>query len=153
MQDADVRRRVGDTVGAMHDLVPSDDPDDPVGRAVQDEPDDEATDELTDDPLLDEFDAEMAAALADRSEILPSSGVQKFRRNTAVGAVLNGMALGLRDVFEPVQREEAPIVQDALGEPDTPRHVDAHLDPDDPAASSVTVRPWLSSEIGPDGRP
>jgi len=105
-----------------------------------------------DDPLLDDFDeqqrvaieADLEAALADRSEILPSTGVQKFRRNTAVGAVLNGMALGLRDVFDPVKREEAPIVQDADGEPDVPRHVDAHLDPDDPAASSVTVRPWLA---------
>lgn len=106
------------------------------------------------DPLLDEFDAayergepldpDTEQALDERGEILPSSGVQKFRRNTAVGAVLNGMALGLRDVFDPVVREEAPIVQDAAGEPDTPRHVDAHLDPDDPTNSSVTVRPWLS---------
>lgn len=101
-----------------------------------------------DDPLLDEFDAayeaELAEALEERAEILPSSGIQKFRRNTAVGAVLNGMALGLRDIFDPINREEAPIVQDASGEPDQPRHVDAHLDPDDPASSSVTVRPWLS---------
>ena len=37
-----------------------------------------------------------------------------------------------------------PFVQDADGEPDHPRHVDAHLDPDDPSASSVTVRPWLA---------
>ena len=96
------------------------------------------------DPVEIDLDADLAAALDDRSEILPSSGVQKFRRNTAVGAVLNGMALGLRDVFDPVQREEAPIVRDADGEPDVPRHVDAHLDPDDPANSSVTVRPWLS---------
>ena len=110
-----------------------------------------ATDE-PDDPLLAEFDAtyveidpDLDAALDERGEILPSSGVQKFRRNTAVGAVLNGMALGLRDVFDPVNREEAPIVRESDGEPDTPRHVDAHLDPDDPAASSVTVRPWLSS--------
>lgn len=100
-----------------------------------------------DDPALEAFDeayeAELAEALADRSEILPSSGVQKFRRNSAMGVVLNGVALGLREVLE-VPREEAPIVQEASGEPDTPRHVDAHLDPDDPAASSVTVRPWLS---------
>jgi len=96
------------------------------------------------DEVAEAYDAEFEAALADRSEILPSSGIVKFRRNTAVGAVLNGMALGLRDVFDPAVREEAPIVQDAPGEPDAPRHVDAHLDPDDPSASSVTVRPWLA---------
>lgn len=108
-------------------------------------------DDTTVDPLLEEFDEraatldpDLATALDERGEILPSSGVQKFRRSTAMGAVLNGMALGLRDVFDPVKREEAPIVQDASGEPDVPRHVDAHLDPDDPAASSVTVRQWLS---------
>ena len=128
------------------DLV-YDEPDD------ADEPDESEAAHTTaivaaDDPLLEEFDeayeAELAEALDERSEILPSSGVQKFRRNTAMGAVLNGMALGLRDVFDPVKREEAPIVQDADGEPDHPRHVDAHLDPDDPSASSVTVRPWLA---------
>ncbi|HNI34990.1 MAG TPA: hypothetical protein PLV93_06290 [Microthrixaceae bacterium] len=104
-----------------------------------------------DGPEVDDggtVDPDLDAALDDRSEILPSSGVQKFRRNTAVGAVLNGMALGLRDVFDPVVREEPPIVQDAPGEPHEPRHVDAHLDPDDPAASSVTVRPWRAAANG-----
>ena len=66
-----------------------------------------------------------------------------------VVAALNGMALGLRDVFDPVVREEPPIVQDAPGEPHEPRHVDAHLDPDNPAASSVTVRPWRAAANGP----
>ncbi|MFN8051812.1 MAG: hypothetical protein U0Q22_10270 [Acidimicrobiales bacterium] len=84
------------------------------------------------------------AAFDEDDEILPSSGVGKFRRNTVAGAVMNGVALGLRDVFDPVVREEAPIVQDAPGEPDDPRHVDTHLDPDDPVASTVTVRPWLA---------
>lgn len=101
-----------------------------------------------DDEFLVAFDeryaAELTDALNDDTEIEPSTAVQRFRRNTAAGAVLSGMALGLREVFDPVEREEAPIVQDAPGEPDVPRHVDAHLDPDDPTASSVTVRPWVA---------
>lgn len=81
----------------------------------------------------------------DESEITPSSAVGKFRR-TSAGAVLNGVALGLRDVFDPVIREEAPIQQEAPGAPPEPRSVDTHLDPDDPTASSVTLRPWLIEE-------
>lgn len=115
-------------------------------------------DDEIDDQIDDQIDDDITAALAERDEILPSTGVQKFRRNSAVGAVLNGMALGLRDVFDPVKREEPPIHQDAPGEPPNPRHVDAHLDPDDPTASSVTVRPWLADTHGdaadaePDGK-
>ena len=74
-------------------------------------------------------------------EIQPSSSVGKFRR-TGTGMVLNGMALGLAEVFDPTLREEAPIVQEAPGEPDIPRAVDAFIDLDDPAASSVVVRSW-----------
>lgn len=88
----------------------------------------------------DEVDGEV-----DDTEITPSSAVGKFRR-TSAGAVLNGVALGLRDVFDPVIREEAPVEQDAPGAPPEPRSVDTHLDPDDPAASSVTLRPWLIEE-------
>lgn len=77
------------------------------------------------------------------AEIVPSSRVDQFRRGSLAGAVLNGIALGLREVLE-VEKEQAPIVQDASGDPPTPKHVDAELDPDDPAASTVTVRPWLA---------
>jgi len=91
-------------------------------------------------PLDDDTDE----ALDDRSEIRPSSAVGKFRR-TGSGAVLGAMALGLREVFE-IEKEKPPIQQDASGDPHKPRHVDAHLDPDDPAGSSVTVRPWLSEQ-------
>jgi hypothetical protein len=72
-------------------------------------------------------------------EILPSSRVGKFARNTSAGAVLNAVALGLAEVFDPRVKEEAPIVQDVSGDPDD-RDVHVHLDPDDPAASSVTFR-------------
>ena len=81
----------------------------------------------------------------DDEPILPTSAVSKFRR-TGAGAVLGGVALGLRDIFDPVVREEAPMMQEAPGEPDNPRAVDAHLDPDDPTSSSVTVRPWRFEE-------
>lgn len=79
----------------------------------------------------------------DGDEIVPSSAVGRFRRNTTAGAILNGVALGLRDVFDPVVKEEAPIIQDAPGEPVEPKPVDVDYDPDDPTASRVLVRPHL----------
>lgn len=79
-------------------------------------------------------------------EIVPSRRIDEFRRGSLAGAVLNGIALGLREVLDPVKREEAPIVQDLSGDPPRPKHVDAQLDPDDPTASTVVVRPWLAED-------
>ena len=108
------------------------------------EPDDD-TPEMGDDEALGEFDDDYGD---DRNDpIQPSSTVGKFRR-TGAGMVLNGIALGLAEVFEGSLREDPPIVQEAQGEPDTPRHVEAYLDPDDPAASSVVVRSWRAIEAG-----
>lgn len=75
--------------------------------------------------------------------ITPSARVGQFRHNTVSGAILAGVAIGLRDVFDPVDREEPPIILDWSGDPPAPRPIDVDLDPDDPAASSVTVRPHL----------
>jgi hypothetical protein len=95
------------------------------------------------DDDLDEFELDLADPAA-HADIEPSSRVGRFARNTASGAILNAVALGLAEVFDPALKEEAPIVQDADGEPFGRRHVDAVLDPDDPSASRVTVRPWLA---------
>ena len=80
-------------------------------------------------------------ALDSADAIQPSSAVGRFRR-TGTGMVLQGMALGLAEVFDPTVREEAPIVQEAPGEPDIPRPVDAYIDLENPAGSSVVVRSW-----------
>jgi hypothetical protein len=125
------RKNFGDTVGSMG----TPDSQDPTGTG-DDEPHD-APEAADDSDIGDDLDV-------GEEPILPSSRVGRFQRNTSSGAVLTGIALGLRDIFDPTVKEEAPIVQDAPGEPPNPRHVTADLDPDDPAASSVTVRPWLA---------
>ena len=95
-----------------------------------------------------DYDAFIDELLDDREDITPSSRVGKFRQ-TSAGAVLNGVALGLRDVFDPGRpRGSTDHAGRLLGEPDRLRHVDADLDPDDPTASSVTVRPWLAPGPG-----
>lgn len=81
-------------------------------------------------------------ALLDDTPIEPSGQLQRWRRGTATGSILGAVALGLREALD-TPREEAPIHQDAPGEPPGPRRFDVDLDADDPAASTLTYRPYL----------
>ena len=94
-------------------------------------------DDLDDEFLFDEEGGDRTA--------LPAR-VEAWRRRTATGALLTGIARGLGQVFEP-EREQPAIVAEAPGEPfGPPRPVEAVLDPDDPSASSLVVRQWLMDE-------
>lgn len=88
----------------------------------------------------DEIDAAQWELLDSDEEIRPTSSVGRFARGTATGAILTGMAIGLQQIFDPNEHEQIAIVQPAPEEPDTPRAVEAFLDPDDPTQSSVLVR-------------
>lgn len=69
---------------------------------------------------------------------LPSR-VVRWSRGSAAGAVLTGMALGLREVLEPPRDESIVIEVDADGEPhDLP--VRLFLEPDDPSGSLCIIR-------------
>ena len=62
-----------------------------------------------------------------------------WRRTSLVGAVMTGMAFGLREVLEPERRDQVVIEVDAeSGQDDGPLVL--RLDPDDPAASWCVVR-------------
>ena len=72
--------------------------------------------------------------------------VEAWRRRSATGAMLTGIARGLGQVFEP-EREQPAIVAEAPGEPlGPPRPVEAVLDPDDPSASTLVVRRWMMAD-------
>ena len=63
-----------------------------------------------------------------------------------MGAVLTGMALGLRQALEEPE-ERPPIVVDAGEQPFwPPRPLELHFLPDAPAQTWVVVRPWLLGE-------
>ena len=74
--------------------------------------------------------------------IQPTRDVDRFRRTTAGAIVAAGM-IGLEKVLMPEREERAPITWESPGEPPGPRHLEFDLDPDDPAASTITVRPWM----------
>jgi hypothetical protein len=98
-------------------------------------------------PGFDElYDPEVRAALdawSPRPPAPPSplpSRVVRWSRGSAAGAVLTGLALGLREVLDPRRDDEAIVIEvDADGEPhDLP--VQLFLEPDDPAGSLCIVR-------------
>ena len=81
--------------------------------------------------------------------IPPDRGLAGWRRRTAVGAVLTGVALGLRQALdEPGERPA--IVVDAGERPFwPPKALDLRFLPDAPGQTWVIVRPWLLEGGGP----
>lgn len=67
---------------------------------------------------------------------------ERWRRRSATGVVLTGIALGLREALDS-ERERPAMVQPA---PEGDPHLDPfdlYLDPDHPEYTVAVVRPWL----------
>jgi hypothetical protein len=73
-----------------------------------------------------------------------AGGVQAWRKRTATGAVLTGIALGLQEALEGRDRDEPPIVIDAPGDPPRLEPLQVFFDEDSPQHTFVVVRPWLA---------
>ena len=71
-------------------------------------------------------------------EDTPPQGFERWRRQSAIGAVGTGIALGLQAVFAPPQDQPA-IVASVPGDPPNPDGLKVILDPDDPSKSVVIV--------------
>jgi hypothetical protein len=84
---------------------------------------------------------EMLENEAPRETGLPDR-VEKWRRNSATGAVLTAFAFGLQQAFEP-ERKEPSIILQTSGDPPKDLPVEAQLEQLGPRQSSVTVRRWL----------
>jgi hypothetical protein len=66
------------------------------------------------------------------------------RARTATGALLTGMALGLRDVFDPEKKRDAvAIEQEAPAEPEGPQEYEIRL-ASSPRDSQAVYRPWVN---------
>lgn len=69
---------------------------------------------------------------------LPPDRISHWRRHSALGAVLTGLALGYQEVFDPEEERSIVIEVDDEGEPrDLP--VELFLDPDSPSGSLCIV--------------
>ena len=75
---------------------------------------------------------------------VPRPPAKKAR--TATGALLTGIALGLRDVFDPEKKRDAiAIEQEAPGEPVGPQRYEIRLN-SSPRDSQAVYRPWVDGE-------
>jgi hypothetical protein len=75
---------------------------------------------------------------------MPRPPAKKAR--TATGALLTGIALGLRDVFDPEKkRDTIAIEQEAPGEPEGPQRYEIRL-ASSPRDSQAIYRPWVDDE-------
>ena len=74
--------------------------------------------------------------------------IETWRRRSALGAILTGFALGLKEALEP-KRDEPAIVAQVSGDPVGDLPVEAHLDDMRPRDSIVTIRPWLLADRPP----
>jgi hypothetical protein len=77
-------------------------------------------------------------------EPMPRPPVKKAR--TATGALLTGIALGLRDIFDPEKkRDTIAIEQEAPGEPEGPQRYEIRLN-SSPRDAQAIYRPWVDDE-------
>ncbi len=98
-------------------------------------------------------DAEEARRLAETPEVdgtgSSEGGEARWRRPVA-GALMAGIALGLRDVFQPEHHDKIAVEQPAPGQPTEPQRFEVHLDPDAPEASFAIYRPWVDADADAD---
>lgn len=78
----------------------------------------------------------------ERTETALPPRVERWRKRSATGAMLTGLAFGLREALEP-ERREPSIVLETSGLPPGDLPVEADLEDGRPKSSSVTVRRWL----------
>lgn len=92
-------------------------------------------------PFEELYDADELAAIeagpTDRRP-LPPDRISHWRRHSALGAVITGLALGYQEVFDPEEERSIVIEVDDEGEPrDLP--VELFLDPDSASGSLCIV--------------
>ena len=81
----------------------------------------------------------------------PAPRVPPKRARTATGALLTGIALGLRDVFDPEKKVDTiAIEQEAPTEPDEPQEYEVRLN-GSPRDAQAIYRPWVAEEDDQEG--
>ncbi len=94
------------------------------------------------DEPLEEFYGDDRVA-EPRSDAPPPTPPSPEKRTSMAGALMVGLALGLREVFEPKHQDRIAVEQPAPGQPLDPQRYEVHLDPSDPTSSFAIYRPWV----------
>ncbi len=90
-----------------------------------------------------------AAAAAGGREPRPRSDAGSGRKRTVTGALMAGIAMGLREVFEPEVHDRTAVEQPAPEQPLEPQKYEIHLDPVAPESSFAIYRPWVDGVVDP----
>ncbi len=97
----------------------------------------------TDEPLEEFYGDDRVAETPSDAPAPPPTPPSPERRTSMAGALMVGLALGLRDVFEPKHQDRIAVEQPAPGQPLDPQRYEVHLDPSDPTSSFAIYRPWV----------
>lgn len=73
----------------------------------------------------------------------PLPARQSWRRGTAAGAIVTGVALGLRRAVQEPEEERRVVVDVSGQEPGPPQALELHFDPAGPGQTWVVLRPHL----------
>ncbi len=116
-----------------------------VESSPRPEPVDDGDDDVAED-VADDVAEDVAEDVAD---VVADDGADDGRdplrfsnwmKRSATGAVMTGIAFGLKEALQPKQ-EEVPFVIEARGEPDDPdKPIDLRFDPDSPADTVAIIR-------------
>ena len=109
-------------------------------------PEREPTDQPAEEPLEEFYgrDDIFGFKLKPATAPLPRPPAKKAR--TATGALLTGIALGLRDIFDPEKkRDTIAIEQEAPGEPEGPQRYEIRLN-GSPRVGQAIYRPWVDGD-------
>jgi len=74
---------------------------------------------------------------------MPRPPVKKPR--TATGAILTGIALGLRDVFDPEKKRDTIAIEQEASEPEGPQRYEIRLN-SSPRDAQAIYRPWVDED-------
>ena len=85
---------------------------------------------------------------APRSPPAPVPKPPPRRARTATGALLTGIALGLRDVFDPEKKHDTIAIEQEAPEPDGPQEYEIRL-AGSPRDSQAIYRPWVAEAGDP----
>jgi hypothetical protein len=69
----------------------------------------------------------------------------RWRRRSAAGAMMTGIAFGMQEALDR-KRKEPPIVQQVDGDPGPQGPIELQFDPDHPEKTVAVIRPWLMHE-------
>jgi hypothetical protein len=71
----------------------------------------------------------------------------RWRRRSAAGAMMTGIAFGMQEALDR-KRKEVPIVQQVDGDPGPQGPIELQFDPEHPEKTVAVIRPWLMDSGG-----